>query len=505
MVSILIFSCGEDDEMPLDNQAPGAFVVTATPSGNSVTLKWTAATDPDGDVVSYSVQLGGTNVPSNSSATEVTIDDLDFGAPYSGKVTASDPGGLSSTANFDFTTDGTPNEPPAAVVLDAPVADATNIGLLPELTWQSSVDSDGDMVSYDLYLGTNADPTTVVAPDLSATSFTVVSELTKNTSYYWKVLAKDGKGGETFSEIRSFKTKNEFAVVEATADAAFPDRYGHSTVVFQGKMWVIGGTAGTTKRNDVWFSEDGENWTKAVTSGTIFSPRLSHASVVFDDKIWVIGGYDFSTQFNDVWYSEDGTNWVEATSEADFEPRYSAASVVYNSKIWLLGGRDKDSPSIFSSRDVWSSADGINWNKETNNAGFSLRSGVKVVDFQDKMWKIGGRGETADKVYHSTNGIDWTLATGEANFGDRFKHTSVVYDNKIWLMGGADPSNETNELSDIWYTEDGETWIEAASVGGYGDRVSATSIVFDDKIWIIAGEAGFNTAASNDVWYLDFE
>ncbi|MEM5853852.1 MAG: DUF2341 domain-containing protein, partial [Candidatus Aenigmatarchaeota archaeon] len=119
------------------------------------------------------------------------------------------------------------------------------------------------------------------------------------------------------------------------ANAGWRARYAHTSVVFNNKIWVIGGYDGSYK-NDVWYSSDGINWTQA-TSNAGWSARYSHSSVVFNNKIWVIGGYDGSYK-NDVWYSSDGINWTQATSNAGWNIRYGHSSVVFNNKMWVMGG-----------------------------------------------------------------------------------------------------------------------------------------------------------------------
>ena len=48
--------------------------------------------------------------------------------------------------------------------------------------------------------------------------------------------------------------------------------------------------------------------------------RTAHTSVVFDDKIWLMGGVA-SLRMNDVWASRDGAVWVEATASAGWAGR----------------------------------------------------------------------------------------------------------------------------------------------------------------------------------------
>jgi hypothetical protein len=120
---------------------------------------------------------------------------------------------------------------------------------------------------------------------------------------------------------------------QATANAGWSARSNHTSVVFDNKMWVIGGWDGSN-RNDVWYSLNGINWTRA-TANAQWSARVGHTSVVFDNKIWVCGGFPYS---NDVWYSSDGINWTQATANAGWSARTGHTSVVFNNKMWVIGG-----------------------------------------------------------------------------------------------------------------------------------------------------------------------
>jgi len=60
--------------------------------------------------------------------------------------------------------------------------------------------------------------------------------------------------------------------------------------------------------SDVRSSSDGAKWTR-VTPNAGWRPRTGHAVVVFNDKIWVLGGKYVDSKnhiqdpMNDVWYS----------------------------------------------------------------------------------------------------------------------------------------------------------------------------------------------------------
>lgn len=390
------------------------------------------------------------------------------------------------------------NSPPEAFDLISIENDSSEVGLMPQLSWQASTDKDGDPIVYDVYLDTNSNPTTKVVADISSSSFTLTERLDRTTHYYWKVVAKDGKGLETeSSNVFVFGTRYFNTGVEATSAAAFLGRIDHASVVFNNKMWVIGGYDGSSYRNDVWYSTDGVLWEQA-TEDAAFSPRKEHASVVFDNKLWVIGGAveGNPTRLNDVWYSNDGISWTLATANTAFPAVSGHSSVVFENKLWVFGG-SVDS-SLFNN--VWSSSDGIIWTQVTVDDTFPIREWHSSVVFDNKIWIIAGLSPSGYEkdVWNTSDGINWIQVSTDAEFSVRVEHTSVVFNNKIWVIGGFSGSC----CSDAWYSENGVDWMQAIENSNFSDRHVHSSIVFEDKIWLIGGnnnEPGF----LNDVWFLD--
>jgi hypothetical protein len=154
---------------------------------------------------------------------------------------------------------------------------------------------------------------------------------------------------------------------EVTSAAPWSARYGHSSVVFNGQMWVLGGSTGGggTYFNDVWSSLDGTNWTQA-TSAANWSSRDGLSSVVVNGQMWVLGGTTGggSTYFNDVWSSSDGTNWTQVTPAAGWSARTVHASVVFNGQVWVLGG--------LSSGVVWDDVWASNMSSSTSTSSVML-------------------------------------------------------------------------------------------------------------------------------------
>ncbi|HEY5037574.1 MAG TPA: hypothetical protein VIJ93_00720, partial [bacterium] len=136
-----------------------------------------------------------------------------------------------------------------------------------------------------------------------------------------------------------------------TASASFSARDYQGSVVYNNKMWVIGGNDGAFK-NDSWYSSDSVNWYQTPSSGASFSPRSSFGMVVYNGKMWVIGGNAGGTNKNDVYSSTDGVVWSTVTAAAAFSPRQLHTTVVFNNLMWVIGGLTNAGVT----NDIWSSS-----------------------------------------------------------------------------------------------------------------------------------------------------
>lgn len=292
---------------------------------------------------------------------------------------------------------------------------------------------------------------------------------------------------------------------QATSDAAFPARYDHASLVFDNKMWILGGgnsgvTTGTPLMNDVWSSMDGATWTQ-VSAAAPWTARGHFASVVFDNKMWVMGGYDGSYE-NDVWYSSDGITWTKATSSAAWSKREGLVGLVYNNKMWILGGSNATNADM---RDVWYSSDGITWDQATSTASWiGFNQNIATV-YDNKMWVVGINGyPNRDGVFSSTDGITWNLINANAPFsgsGIRAEFPLASFDNKLWVTGGW---NGTNAFNEVWSSSDGATWNQVCETAPWDARSGQSLVTYNSRLWAIGGEGRTTINGDygrNDVWY----
>lgn len=214
-------------------------------------------------------------------------------------------------------------------------------------------------------------------------------------------------------------------------------------------------------------------------------------TVFFDDKVWVVGGDERQGIFS----SKDLMNWQEVSKDKD---RYILDHTLlsFADKMWFIGG----GTLAGFTNDIWSSSDGIKWQKNNPKPPFGGRSEHAAVVFRDRMWVLGGQGaalEYFSDVWSSKDGQHWDLVTERAAFGERYSHTSVVFDNKIWVIGGVVGADDANE---VWYSSDGIDWTMATGSPGFAAiNNNYCAAAYADRMWVAAwGEKGLTLWSSSD-------
>jgi len=95
------------------------------------------------------------------------------------------------------------NRSPLAPYNPNPADESMIIGVTSvTLSWDS-YDPDGDTMTYDVYFDTNVNPTTKVSSNQTENTLNR-SNLSYETTYYWKVVAKDSKGATTEGPVWRF-------------------------------------------------------------------------------------------------------------------------------------------------------------------------------------------------------------------------------------------------------------------------------------------------------------
>ena len=187
----------------------------------SLTLTW-QCTDPEGQAIRYDVYFGSANPPpqvvGDHPLKSYSVSNLLLGTVYRWRIVARDSGGLTTSGStWSFTT--RPNLPPAAPAGPSPTNGAINRPINTTLSWNNSVDPEGQAVSYDVYFGA-ADPPPLVATNVSTNAFDPGAQ-SFLTTYRWRVVARDTYGATTSSVTWSYTTKPE-SLAPTTPSVPYP-------------------------------------------------------------------------------------------------------------------------------------------------------------------------------------------------------------------------------------------------------------------------------------------
>lgn len=254
-----------------------------------------------------------------------------------------------------------------------------------------------------------------------------------------------------------------------------------------------------------WKSSDGIQW-KAFLHDGKWGTRYGASHIVYDGKIWIMGGGKHWERFeNDVWSSGDGLHWTLITSSAPWTARRGHAALVYKEKMWIVGGAESSGrPDVLPTRsldDVWISTDGKTWKcvgwhapwqAEYSKAFFSTSMSGHVFD--EKLWVIGG--PRGNSVWYSTDGGQWTMATEQASWAPRYARGSGVFSSMLWVFGGPG-------LNDVWCSRDGKSWDQLTNAQ-WSSRAPGYTVVFQGRLWMFGGKTGRSGEGNwgDDVWYL---
>jgi hypothetical protein len=251
---------------------------------------------------------------------------------------------------------------------------------------------------------------------------------------------------------------NSFVDLQFDATKDWEGRHTAGAVVFQNKLWLIGGDPIQKHyQPDVWNSANGKDW-NLVSAHVPWEPRILHYTVLFKNKIWVMGGQTVpqfapATElfYRDIWNSDDGVHWKQVQPE---EPCWKArgligGNAVFKDRIWILGGGTYDTPgsphrTFFN--DVWSSADGVHWTEHVRHASWAPREYHDVAVFDDRLWVLEGyyeKGGNRNDVWFSADGVNWNELPNTP-WHPRHAASVFVFDHALWVVAG------NNMEPDVW-------------------------------------------------------
>ena len=182
----------------------------------NIALSWDGG-DPDiEEDVYYDVYIGTASNPpfrerigpfpaTQSRIVYNNLTKLVYNTRYYWRIDAIDSYGYTTTGSvwfFETRDDNTPYIPSNP----APANGSVDVPLNVELEWSGGDPDEGDIVYYDVYLGTTMNPPKIA--DHITENSCMVTNLLPNTTYYWRIDAFDDYGYTTTGPTWNFKTKD---------------------------------------------------------------------------------------------------------------------------------------------------------------------------------------------------------------------------------------------------------------------------------------------------------
>ncbi len=197
-------------------------------------------------------------------------------------------------------------------------------------------------------------------------------------------------GGDTaYSLVSDVWSFDGTTWTQASPQAPWQPRFVSQSIVFNGKLWVIGGQAvqnnSQISLSDTWSSTNGVTWTQGAASSG-WGPSVNFSALVFQNKMWVLGGaFMIPGSHSGVWSSTDGVTWTQVQANPAWlyaaqnttNGRQGLQSYVLNNKMYVLGG-SPGQLSYNANQDIWSSVDGVNWTQSVV-PGISTRRTQHIV------------------------------------------------------------------------------------------------------------------------------
>ncbi len=187
-------------------------------------------------------------------------------------------------------------------------------------------------------------------------------------------------------------SKHPYAVWNLETDAVPQDMGTSPGVGFKSRLWLVGGSsvAPETCSNRMYaYDAQTAQW-QAQTAG--WTARMGHACVVFNQRLWVMGGLDGNgNPLQDV-HSMDAQGSWQRHADAPWAPRCMAAVAVYRNRLWIYGGCAE--PFGDARTDMWTSADGEHWDQyeilphpKDGALGEPISNDLQVID--NELYLLG--------------------------------------------------------------------------------------------------------------------
>ncbi|HCT86157.1 MAG TPA: hypothetical protein DF296_13280, partial [Candidatus Margulisbacteria bacterium] len=250
----------------------------------------------------------------------------------------------------------------------------------------------------------------------------------------------------------------------------FPRRSDFVVAEFKDRLFVIGGSTGTTAAHDIWYSDKhGNYWTQTLIPSNNYLPSGTDKAIEFNDKLWSIG-------VNGVYSSSDGIKFDKISSQ-----NMNVYNLLnFNNKLLAL-----------CSIGAYESENGKDWQAFTPSSHL-VEEKNKVVVYKNKIYSLTNAGD----VYCSSDGHTSVLLKSGL-----YGLILTVYDDNLCIIDndGGVGVHKTK----IYQSTDGKNWVSSISNGREALLAFSNFANFNNRLYAFWSDSGHTENWHSEVWYLD--
>jgi len=192
-----------------------------------------------------------------------------------------------------------------------------------------------------------------------------------------------------------------------------------------GSLWIAGGSTG----GYTYYSINGSNWTKNLTSQAVTNQYFINNIIYADNKWVVVSGRTNYTNQGTIAYSTDGFTWSRNNSATNAY----LTCIGYNGSKWVVGALSSNNSMTLAT------LNNITSDPLTPITGGFTGTAARIL-YANNIWVAVGTDSNNKEIQYSTNSSNWysssNLSFPNTNFFHLKDGTSLDYGNKYWLAGG---------------------------------------------------------------------
>ena len=241
----------------------------------------------------------------------------------------------------------------------------------------------------------------------------------------------------------------------------------HSALARHDGMFMFMGAKSSSPfiGNDVWRTVDGISWDNITSNG--YSARNSPRVVSFKNNFYLLGNSTRFSKKNDVWSSGNGSQWTMLASGGTWPSTAEYRVAATKDWMFVVGGR--------TTKNVWRSQDGVNWSMtptapDSGGIGRSYSMAVShVIGDTEYLYVMGGVNDNNVNYINDVwrtgdNGGTWERMTTTTIWSARGNAGVASHNGLLYVLGGDRTSGSRAQHKDVWVSIDGAEWFHVGNL-----------------------------------------